>query len=271
MDIKVDQASVDIPGLYNGQVDGALTLSGPAGRPTLAGQATLSEGVVAPAVPAIAAGGTGPAAGQSLGLDVALQAGHNTALSVGAIKAQIQGAMHVGGTFAHPLLAGRVTSPEGEVAFLGSTFRLIDGEAVFSESLGLEPQISARAQQVYGDTIVFLDVRGPATHPDLTFTSNPPLPQEDIVTLVARNAGFLGDPQAVLGQGVGRYLLGSVRDFLHLNEFSVTYSQQSPLTLRIGKYLLQNVYLTLSEVWSSPPSGGSSPASPFSSLESSTS
>jgi translocation and assembly module TamB len=185
---------------------------------------------------------------------VALQAGHNTALSVGAIKAQIQGAMHVGGTFAHPLLAGRVTSPEGEVAFLGSTFRLIDGEAVFSESLGLEPQISARAQQVYGDTIVFLDVRGPATHPDLTFTSNPPLPQEDIVTLVARNAGFLGDPQAVLGQGVGRYLLGSVRDFLHLNEFSVTYSQQSPLTLRIGKYLLQNVYLTLSEVWSSPPS-----------------
>jgi translocation and assembly module TamB len=158
-------------------------------------------------------------------------------------------------------MSGRVTSPEGEVAFLGSTFRLTGGEAVFSESLGAEPQISAHAQQVYGETIVFLDVNGPATHPELILTANPPLPQEEIVTLVARNAGILGDPQAVLGQGLGRYLLGSLREALHLNEFTISYGRESPVTLRIGKFLLQNVYLTLSEVWPGPP--GATSALPF--------
>jgi translocation and assembly module TamB len=251
VNITADHATVDIPGLYNGQVDAALTLNGPAGRPTLAGDATLSEGVVSPALPGTGVGGTAP--GPDLALDVNVHSGRNTAFSLGAIRAQVQGGIHVGGTFAHPLLSGRVTSPEGEVAFLGSTFRLIDGVAVFSEALGVEPQISARAQQVYGDTIVFLDVSGPATHPELTLTASPPRPQEEIVTLIARSAGFLGDPESVLGQGVGRYLLGSLRDILHLNEITITYSQQTPLVLRIGKYLIQNLYLTLSQVWPAPP------------------
>ncbi|HET8998471.1 MAG TPA: translocation/assembly module TamB domain-containing protein, partial [bacterium] len=251
MNITADHATLDIPGLYNGQVDAALSLNGPAARPTLAGEATFSEGVVSPAAPGTGAGGTAP--GPNIALDVNVHSGRNMSFSLGAIRAQVQGALHVGGTFAHPLLAGRVTSPGGEVAFLGSTFRLIDGEAVFSEALGVEPQISARAQQVYGDTIVFLDVSGPATSPNLTLTASPPRPQDEIVTLIARSAGFLGDPESVLGQGVGRYLLGSVRDFLHLNEITLTYSQQTPIVLRIGKYLIQNLYLTLSQVWPAPP------------------
>lgn len=247
--LRATTATVDIPNLYTGQVDASLNISGPAIRPTLSGQMTLSNGVVSPGGSA----GPGELAGtSSLALDMTLEAGKDTTFTLGAIRAQVEGAVHVGGTLGNPLLSGRVTSPEGEVAFLGSTFRLTDGQAVFSESLGVEPQISARAQQVYGDTIVFLDVNGPATHPELSLTSNPPLPKEELVTLVARNAGILGEPEAVLGQGLGRYLLGSVRDALHLNEFTIAYSRESPLTLRVGKFLLQNVYLTLSEVWSGP-------------------
>jgi autotransporter translocation and assembly factor TamB len=133
---------------------------------------------------------------------------------------------------------------------LGTSFRLTGGEALFSQALGVEPQITARAEQIYGDTIVFLDVSGPAGHPTLALSANPPLPQSDIVTLIARNAG-LADAEAILGTGIGQYLFTPVREALRLNEFSVSYSQQSPLTLRIGKYLLSNLYLTVSQIWPS--------------------
>jgi translocation and assembly module TamB len=174
----------------------------------------------------------------------------------------VEGSVHVGGTLAAPRLSGRVTSRSGEVAFLGTTFRLTGGQAVFSEALGTEPQISARAQQVYGDTVVFLDVTGPATHPELTLTANPPMAQEDLIALVARNAGIV-NPESVLGQGLGQFLLGPVREALHLSEFTITYSRESPVTLRIGKFLMENLYLTISQVWPGPIALGVPSTPPF--------
>jgi len=242
-------AAVDVPGLYNGLVDAGLQLSGPWAQPTLSGTATLSDAVLSP-------GATGPAGGiPRLGLDVTVEAGQNDVFAVGAIRAHVTGSVHAGGTLDHPLLAGRVVAPDGEVDFLGSAFRLTSGEAVFSESLGIEPRVSMRAQQVYGDTLVFLDINGLAFHlttSDLAVTSDPPMTQADLLNMIARNAGYFGDPESILGQGVGRYLLGSIRGALNLNEFAVTYSHESPVTLRIGKFLLQNIYLTVSEVFPGP-------------------
>jgi translocation and assembly module TamB len=268
LSLRADAVTIDIPDLYNGALTADLKLEGPAGQPTLSGRATLQDGLISPAGTIGQAGGPGGPGGlgvlpPGLKLDVSVDAGQNTTFTLGAIRAQVEGSVHVGGTLAHPTMSGRVTSPEGEVAFLGTTFRLTGGEAVFSESLGIEPQISARAQQVYGDTIVFLDVNGPATHPELTLTANPPLPQEEIVTLVARQAGILGDPQAVLGQGLGRFLLGSLREALHLNEFTISYGRESPVTLRLGKFVMQNLYLTLSQVWPGPASPTSVPFGTF--------
>lgn len=265
LSLRADAVTLDIPGLYNGALTANFKLEGPAAQPMLSGRATVSDGLISPSGAAAQGGGPGGPGGlgvlpPGLNLDLSVDAGQNTTFTLGAIRAQVEGSVHVGGTLAHPALSGRVTSPEGEVAFLGTTFRLTGGEAVFSESLGIEPQISARAQQVYGDTIVFLDVNGPATHPELTLTANPPLPQDEIVTLVARQAGVLGDPQAVLGQGLGRFLLGSLREALHLNEFTISYGRESPVMLRLGKFVMQNLYLTLSHVW---PGSATPTAVPF--------
>jgi translocation and assembly module TamB len=256
LSLTVDAAKVDAPGLYTGQVDGTLRLAGPAPSPALSGRATLSNGVISPLGLEPGAGGTGTGSAGTASpvpdfrYDVDVDAGRNLVFTAGPVRAQVEGGVHVGGTVARPWLSGRVTSPAGEVAFLGTSFRITGGEALFSQALGVEPQITARAEQIYGDTIVFLDVSGPAGHPTLALSANPPLPQSDIVTLIARNAG-LADAEAILGTGIGQYLFTPVREALRLNEFSVSYSQQSPLTLRIGKYLLSNLYLTVSQIWPS--------------------
>jgi len=254
--LRADHATADLPGLYTGQVDAELAITGEASGPTLSGTTVLSNGLVSPG------GAAGTGGMPDLVLNVGLEAGQNTVFTLGAIRAQVQGGLNVGGTLQDPLLRGDVTSSEGEVAFLGSTFRLTAAEAVFTDALRLDPQISAQVQRVVGDTIVYLDFCGLATELRVCrATSIPPHTETDIYALLATDAGITGDPESVIGQGLGRSLLGSVREALHLSEFTVAYSRESPVTLRIGTFLLQNVYLTLSEVWPGPP--GSTIVSPL--------
>ena len=101
-----------------------------------------------------------------------------------------------------------------------------------------------------GDYIVILDICGLASQLRVChITSIPPLPEADIYALVAADAGIVGDPESAFGQGLGRSLLGSICEPLHLSECAVAYSHESPVTLRMGGFLLQNVYLRVSQVW----------------------
>jgi translocation and assembly module TamB len=245
--LRAEHATLDLPGVYSGQVDAEITLSGQARQPTVSGQLALSNGRISPG------GSVGAGDAPNLGFNGTLEAGPNTVFSGGPVRAQVEGAVHVGGTLAHPLASGDVTTPGGEFAFLGSAFRVTGGSAAFSESRGVEPQISAHAQRVVGDYIVIIDICGLATQLRVChITSIPPLPEADVYALVAADAGIVGDPESVVGQGLGRSLLGSICEPLHLSECAVAYSRESPVTLRMGGFLLQNVYLRLSEVWTGP-------------------
>jgi len=205
---------------------------------------TLSQGQIAlGAIPgSTAGGGAGKAGGGLAGgladvkLDVNLEVGQKVVLVLGPVRTDIVGAVHAGGTLARPLLSGRITSPGGEVAAMGANFRLLDGEAVFSESLGIEPQISARAMAIYGDAVVFLQVQGLASHPTLSLSSNPPMSQADIITLIGRNVGIP---------------LTSIQRALNLSVLSINYGQQTP-TLTVGKLLFPNLYISISQVFAGP-------------------
>jgi len=252
--------TVDLPGAYKGQVDAELQVTGPAVQPTASGTISLSHGQVT-AVSGFGGGGGGPI-GRNLKLDTTLNLGPSVALTAGAVRADLEGGLHIGGTLAKPALAGTVTSSSGQISLLGSVFNLTEGEAVFSESLEA-PMIYAHAQAAYGATLVFLDVSGLASHPDLTLSSDPPMAEQDVTALVARNAGIAGDPTMILGQGVGRALLAPVGQALHLDELSIAYSGDSPLTLRVGKFVLPHVYMTVSEVVSVGPPGATVVGVPF--------
>jgi translocation and assembly module TamB len=258
--LTANHATIDLPGLFSGQVDADLAARGPANLPTLSGKITLSQGQVSlggsPGGPGLA--GEGKAArglpGVKLGgvkLDVDLEVGQKMVFILGPVQADIAGAVHAGGTLGQPLLSGRITSPRGEVTFLGASFRIVGAEAVFSESLGIEPQISARAQQVYENVVVVLEVQGPASHPNVTLTAEPPMSQSDIITLIARNVG-ISDISSIVGQGLGFSLFGSIRRAFNLSVFNLSTGQNSPATLRVGKYLLNNLYISFAQVFSGP-------------------
>jgi len=251
LDLEAKGATVDIPGFYTGRIDAAMALAGPASRPKLSGRATFSRGRVTYAP------GLGPAkpVRSGLGLDVSLVAGENLQYAQGPIQAGIGGELHIGGTVERPDLTGRITALGGTVNVLGTPFALTEGTLIFPGGGSLDPEISARAQAVYGTTRVYLEVDGPASDLQPVWSSDPPMPQSEILALVAGTGGG----SAVFGSQFGRIVLGSVghalQQALRVDEFTIAYDTQNPITLRIGKFVIRNLYVSLSEVLPGPPNG----------------
>jgi translocation and assembly module TamB len=259
--LDAQHAVVDVPGLYAGGVDAALALAGPSAHPVLSGTVTLSQGQVQ-----VNGGLAGPGAGAPpVGLNLDVVAGRDVALGVSVVRVPLTGRIHVGGVWGNPRLSGTARALGGTINILGTPFMVTGGEAVFSEALGVMPQITAHAQAVYGETRVFVDVSGVLPNATITWSSDPPMSQQDILALVLGTSSYAGSTSVPgASQALGQVLLGSlgqaIQRALHLDEFAVSYTGQSPVTLRIGKFILRDLYLSLAEVFG----GSTTPYAPVS-------
>jgi len=92
------------------------------------------------------------------------------------------------GTAARPSLLGRVTIAEGDIFYNGTKFRLERGDVTFSNPLVMEPTInmemSARVQN-YDITIGLHGTLSAGRGLSLTYRSDPPLSNSDIIALLA--------------------------------------------------------------------------------------
>jgi translocation and assembly module TamB len=96
--------------------------------------------------------------------------------------------LHVRGTAARPAIIGRVNIAEGDVFFNGTKYRLERGDITFSNPLTIEPVInldmSARVQG-YDITIGLHGQAVGGKGLSMTYRSDPPLSNSDIIALLA--------------------------------------------------------------------------------------
>ncbi|MCU1219340.1 MAG: hypothetical protein JWN42_537 [Candidatus Angelobacter sp.] len=96
--------------------------------------------------------------------------------------------LHVRGTAARPAVVGRVNIAEGDVFFNGTKYRLERGDITFSNPLSIEPVInldmSARVQG-YDVTIGLHGQAIGGKGLSMTYRSDPPLANSDIIALLA--------------------------------------------------------------------------------------
>ncbi len=264
--LTAQHLTMNVPGLYTGDVDAGLALSGPAARPVLSGDVVLSHGQIAIASQVDHEGWSGT----PVALDFTAVAGDDVWYGQGSVRAALDGRVHIGGTPAQPTLSGRVGSHAGTISLLGTSFTLTEGEAVFSEALGLDPQITAHAQATvtrpqaaFGETRVFLDADCvlPDSSPScLALSADPPMTRSEILALLAGTTANTPGTTPDVGQGVlGRVVLGSLTQAFQrafkLDEFTISYDAnvQNPVTLRIGKFVVDNVYVSVAEVMARQP------------------
>ena len=98
---------------------------------------------------------------------------------------EIEGDLTATGTLSNPEINGEISVTELSAALPFSTVKVTSGKATFSSKTGFIPKLDIRAQSRIPPYEIDLFVAGTATSPSIIFTSNPPLPENEVITLVA--------------------------------------------------------------------------------------
>jgi translocation and assembly module TamB len=113
---------------------------------------------------------------------------------------QMDADLRIRGTAAQPGILGRINITEGKLLFFGSTYTVNTGSISFFNPIRVEPildlSLEAQAQGVDVD----LKVTGPIDNMKLSYTSNPPLQFQEIVSLLAAGTTPTSDPTLLANQ-----------------------------------------------------------------------
>lgn len=89
------------------------------------------------------------------------------------------------GTMVRPVVLGRVDIMEGNIYFSGTKYRLERGEITFTGPVGIKPTLDLEATTHVRDYDITLGVNGTPEKLSFTYRSEPPLPEPDIIALLA--------------------------------------------------------------------------------------
>lgn len=89
------------------------------------------------------------------------------------------------GTVANPSLLGRVSIIEGSAVLAGTRYDLQRGELTFNNPVRIQPLIDLNATARVEDYDITLGLHGTLDKPAFTYRSDPPLPEADVVALLA--------------------------------------------------------------------------------------
>lgn len=117
-----------------------------------------------------------------LRLDVDLRAAGDVRVENNLARARLGGKLKLSGTNVKPVLVGVVETLEGSQAFFrGNTFNVQRGQLQFN---GLWPTFDLSAQSQIREYLVSVKAFGRFEDPKVSLTSEPPLPDTDILSLV---------------------------------------------------------------------------------------
>ena len=93
--------------------------------------------------------------------------------------------IRVRGTWEHPILLGHIHVLSGDLLFHGNRYRVARGDINFANPFRLDPVVNVEASTNIQQYEITLNFNGPASKLTLAYRSDPPLPANDIVTLLA--------------------------------------------------------------------------------------
>jgi translocation and assembly module TamB len=93
--------------------------------------------------------------------------------------------LRVRGTAAKPVVLGRADVLEGQVFFNGTKYQLERGEVAFTNPVTTTPVLDLQATTHVRDYDITLTLSGEPSKMKVSYRSEPPLPEADIITLVA--------------------------------------------------------------------------------------
>ncbi len=107
-------------------------------------------------------------------------------------KGRVTGSLKVGGTLANPAPQGNLNLDEIVAKLPFSKLQVNNSQVRFTPKSGLDPQLDIRGRSRVGNYDVSVFAYGSVANPKVVFSSNPPLPEADIMTLLATGTTTAG-------------------------------------------------------------------------------
>jgi translocation and assembly module TamB len=140
----------------------------------LAAQATAVQPIAAPDAPS-----------NHIRLDVHVQSSPQLNFQNAYAKLAGDVDLRLRGTVATPSLLGRVSITEGNAIVAGTRYELQRGEVTFSNPVRIQPVLDLNATARVEDYDITLGLHGSPDKMAVTYRSDPPLPEADVVALLA--------------------------------------------------------------------------------------
>lgn len=169
--------------------------------------------------------------------------------------------LELGGSINSPDIRGTANLVRGNYEFAGRSFDLVRGEIVFDgEGAGVNPRLDIVASAQVDDIDAEIRVSGRGLSPQISFSSNPALPQDELLSrllfggaitdLSPIEAVQLGAAVASLQGGGGADLnpINALRDVIGLDRLRILpadITQERGTSIAAGKYIRRDTYVEI--------------------------
>ncbi len=263
--------------LYDAQLDGALALTGPlSGGARIGGEIRLKaaelrlpdtamgalegvSGVIhlneppesrASRARAGLLGKPSGGAGPAYGLDIGIHAPARIFVRGRGLDAELGGALRLTGRTDNIVPQGGLKLIRGRLDILGKRLTLTEGSATLRGNF--DPFVNLLARTRAGETAVSIRVMGPASSPRVHISSEPELPQEEVLARLIFGRGLdrlsplqalrLASAIATLAGKGGTPMIDRLRQSFGLDDLDITTGQDGTAGARLGRYLGENIY-----------------------------
>jgi len=184
-------------------------------------------------------------------LDVAVTAPNQIFIRGRGLDVETGGSVRLTGTLDDIQPVGGFQLIRGRLGILGQRLTFTSGSVTLTGNL--DPEIALVAS-IPGDGItVGVTVSGRASDPKIDFTSDPALPQDEVLSRLLFKQGLtqlsplqlarLAGAASELAGGSGSSLLDSLRASTGLDDLDVITDAQGNTAVTAGRYVTDNVYL----------------------------
>lgn len=192
--------------------------------------------------------------GNSVSLNVSVNAPEQIFVRGRGLDAEFGGKMAIQGTAASPQFEGDFQSVRGKFELLGHQLRLSKAALHFDGPIPPSPFLDVVAETSAQDADITVTLSGTARSPELTLSSEPALPQDEILAqlLFGRRLATITPFQAaqlaqsareLAGYSSGPGVLDRVRGLFGVDTLDVDTGENNDVSVGAGKYVTDRVYV----------------------------
>ncbi|RIJ14027.1 hypothetical protein D1227_08985 [Henriciella mobilis] len=186
-------------------------------------------------------------------LDIQLTAPGRIDVRGRGVNAELSMDAEIRGSLGKPVITGSASIVRGRFDLIGKRFQFADSTVRLSPDIGASPLDISATHETRDDITAILNVDGTINRPEVSLTSDPALPEDEVLSRVlfgrsptqlsGLEAARLAAALAQLSGGGGFDLLGGLERALGLDTFDVGSGTNGDVQVTSGKYLTEDVYL----------------------------